>query len=1072
MGFQSSLMANKPLFTSIERLSIAEGLPTTSVYSIFTDKTGFIWLGTPKGLVRYDGSRFHTFSAESTSDFSIPTTDTSNAFIDSKGRFWLGSWGKGAFLFDANMQPITVFKRTPSESDALQSNRIQAFFEDSKGRIWIESNGGGLAVFNEKRMSFRNYLHQPDNQNSLSHNRVWSIAEDKQGRIWAGTTDGLNVLENENQGLFTRFYHQPEEQNSLNNSLVRKIHIDNNDRLWVGTETGFGEFDKATHIFTSHEPREAPVNSGITVIKSGPKSKIWVGTQKGIYLFNPDNNQFQAISTDNQFALLAQDDLRDLIFDKKGIMWIATRYGGLVKVQFKPGVFNGVNQYKLADNKTQQMPQVLSFYKDRDNKLWLGTQAGLMVSDSPGSPPRHFALPNMPDIRGIRDLTEGPDDELWIASEKGLFVLSKNRDQIVSKSDLLGGLNSPGVSQVVFTSDGAIWLATKLEGALRYHNGRRHHYKRDENDSSSLSYDVITKIFEDRQKRVWVGTGGGGLNQFIPFKNRFIRYESQEGNPNSLSNDSVREIFQASDNSLWIGTRAGLNKFDEVNASFVSFDTNEGMRNSNIRGIVEDSTGNIWFSTDFGITEFRIDKQYFVNYELSDKLHGLEFSTNAALTLEPHSFVFGGRGGYTQVNLQYIDTDSQLPNIEITQAWIDRVQQKQLHISDTMPRLVLPSATREIRFDFSTLDFVNPGNNRYQYRLLGLDEDWSPTSFEPYARFTGLRYGDYVFEVRGANSNGRWSEQPASLKFSLPPPLWLTLWFQLTVTACIILLIVFWYKQRTRSLKAQKRLLEQEISTRTEALVNAQKQLIESEKHHALSSLVTGVAHELNTPVGVSITAITTLNEAAISLAESVDQDKVKKTQLRQKLQHIRESSDLVLRNLNRAGELVRSFKEVAVDQVLDERRVFDLHAYLKEIIISVEPRLRKQNIDITLNCPDDIKLDSYPGAIAQIMTHLLLNALNHGFVKRIKGKIEVSASLEDDFIYIDVKDDGKGIPEQNIRKVFDPFFTTSRASGANGLGLHIVQNLINVRLQGSIVCESEFGKGTLFSMEFKAKPD
>lgn len=1075
--FTSGSIAKTPIFTAIERLSIAEGLPATSVYTLMSDKNGFLWLGTPKGLVRYDGSRFHVFSGESTSDFSIPTTDASNAFIDSKGRFWLGSWGNGISLYDANMQLQMVFKENSNQRGTIGSNKIQAFFEDSKGRIWVGSNGGGLAVFNEKHQTFRSYLHAPDDTNSISHNRVWSITEDKKGRIWVGTTDGLNVLENEEHGLFFRHYHEANNPLSLHSSLIRELYVDDNNRLWVGTESGFGLFDKTQGEFTPLEPENSPINSGITAIKGDSDGNVWVGAQKGLYVFNPEEMRYLPIGVSDNYVLLPQDDLRDVTFDENGILWIATRYGGLAKVQFRPGIFNPFTTRQNSTNQQVPLTQVLSFYQDSLGEIWIGTQTELLRTSSMDTEAEPFQLPALGDntplkITGIRNINEAPNGELWIATESGVYVLSKRRDEIRFRSDLVEGLNSPGVNQVLFASDGAVWLALKLEGLLKLHNGQRSHYYYQRDNENSLGYDAIAKIFEDRQKRIWIATNGGGLNQYIPFKDRFIRFEYDESNPNSLSNNNVNDVYQDADNIIWVATVAGLNRLDELTSSFVRYDTTSGMRNSNIKAITEDQSGNIWFSSDFGISEFRLNKQYFVNYGLPDNIHSLEFSDHAQISLKDNRFVFGGRNGYTLINLNYLNQQTRLPETHMTQVWIDRVQQKNLFISNDMPLLELPSGTKDIRFDFSTLDFVNPANNRYQYRLLGLDELWSPTSFEPFARYTGLQHGDYVFEVRGASSAGVWSQNQTQLAFSIVPTIWQSLWFRIAIILLVISASVYWYKYRTRLLKNQKQELEKEIASRTEELVGAQKQLIESEKHHALSGLVAGVAHEINTPVGISITATSTLNDIAKALSESVKEGTVKKKDLIQKVEQISVSTDIILRNLNRAGELVRSFKEVAVDQVSDDRREFDLYEYLEEITISVGPQLRQQNIDVKLNCPKDLLLDNYPGAIAQIMTNLLLNAIVHGLADTPNGHIDITVIDNSDTIKISVSDNGKGIPQNQLRKIFDPFFTTNRSTGAKGLGLHIIQNLINVRLQGKIYCDSVEGDGTSFNMEFRAKPD
>ena len=1062
-------VASEAVFTSIERLSVAEGLPAASVYSLMSDERGFLWLGTPKGLVRYDGARFSTFSAESSSDFTIASTDASNAFIDSRGRFWLGSWGKGVTLYDENMQSLAIFKSDGSDN-AIGSDKIQTIFEDSQGRIWIGSYSGGLALYDEKTQSFSRFQHQNSNPQSISNNRVWSITEDAEGYIWAGTSDGLNRLTDPATGSFQRFYHQPEQPGSLNNSLIRRLYTDRTGRMWVGTELGFGEFDVKSGVYSPYDPAGSPIHSGITAIQEDAKGNLWVGAQKGLYLFSPEEMRFLPLTSKGNYVILAQDDLRAIRFDNNDVLWVATRYGGLAKIQFKPGLFRATTQYIDKQGVAKNLSQVLSLYLDSRRRIWVGTQDGLYVKNSPSDTPTPFQPTKMLDITGVWDITESRNGQLWLATEDGLYSIAKNRKE-VERYQGLPNLSSPGVSQVHFDSAGAMWLALKLEGVVKIHNDEVRHFKHAPDDPNSLSYDVATKIFQDRQKRIWIGTNGGGLNQYVPFKDRFIRFKNREDGSVDLSSNVINDIYQTRDNQIWVATETGLNRLDEQSSGFIHYDVEDGLANANIQAVLEDNYGNLWLSSDFGLHEFRRKEQYFVNYAHANELHGLEFSNTSKISIDEAHFIFGGRGGFTSVDLTRINRQNTPPKTHIIQLWIDRKQQKTMHPKDKQI-LNLPSTTREIRIDFATLDLVTPKNNRYQYRLLGLDDDWSAPIFEPSVKYTGLRPGEYQFQVKGANSAGIWSLKPATLSIALVPPIWQRHWFQLFAAVAILSVIMVWIRLRTRSLENERAKLEKLVQQRSNELVAAQKQIIESEKHHALSSLVVGVAHEINTPLGISITAASTLQNNSTALNISLLEGKISKSELRQHIEQISESATLIQNNLEKAGQLIRSFKEVAVDQVSDQRRQFELHSYVKEIILSIKPKLNEQNVELVLNCPEEIWLDNYPGTLAQILTNLIMNSLMHAFDGRNSGRIDIDISENKDKLRIAVQDDGCGIKEDRLKRVFDPFFTTARNKGGNGLGLHVIKNLVDVRLKGTIHCESEYGRGASFILEFKRNPD
>ena len=264
--------------------------------------------------------------------------------------------------------------------------------------------------------------------------------------------------------------------------------------------------------------------------------------------------------------------------------------------------------------------------------------------------------------------------------------------------------------------------------------------------------------------------------------------------------------------------------------------------------------------------------------------------------------------------------------------------------------------------------------------------------------------------------------------------------------------------------------LEQKVQERTQQLSQAledlqatQKQLVESEKMAALGSLVAGVAHEINTPVGTSITAASTLKDETTTFNNDVAQGKLKRSSLNNYLEVALVSTDLILNNLNRASDLIQSFKQVAVDSSHLEKREFTIKPYIEEILNSLAPKFKHTALTLTVEGENEIKLDTYPGAIAQIVTNLTMNSLNHAYQPGEKGELLFKISQQQNQVLIEYRDDGCGIPSENLTKIFEPFFTTARNQGGTGLGLHIVYNLVTQKLQGKIDVTSEVNLGTIF---------
>jgi C4-dicarboxylate-specific signal transduction histidine kinase len=284
---------------------------------------------------------------------------------------------------------------------------------------------------------------------------------------------------------------------------------------------------------------------------------------------------------------------------------------------------------------------------------------------------------------------------------------------------------------------------------------------------------------------------------------------------------------------------------------------------------------------------------------------------------------------------------------------------------------------------------------------------------------------------------------------------------------------------RDRELEAARDALARQVEEKTCAndgletamlrLREAQAQLVQSEKLASLGGLVAGVAHEINTPIGVSVTAASTLENRTQRMRDDYAAGKLTRPELERYAEVAIEASAIILKNLQRAADLIHSFKQVAVDQSSGERRRFGLRAYIDEVLLSLAPRLKKTPHRIEIDCDEKLGVDTLPGALAQILTNLVSNSLLHAFPDGRPGVIRIQAGIERGQVHLRFSDDGVGVPPENVPRIFDPFFTTRRGLGGSGLGLHIVYNLATQMLRGSIRVESQPGAGTDFHLRFPA---
>jgi signal transduction histidine kinase len=478
---------------------------------------------------------------------------------------------------------------------------------------------------------------------------------------------------------------------------------------------------------------------------------------------------------------------------------------------------------------------------------------------------------------------------------------------------------------------------------------------------------------------------------------------------------------------------------------------------------------------------------------------------------------FGGIYGLTVFHPDSIKDSQVIPPVYVTRVLINEqdVRDQKGSLADSLidgiRKIELPYSKNFLSFEYVALNYQNAEKTRYRYFMEGLDDDWVDAGTRRFAEYRDLKPGEYTFRVIACNEDGLWNEEGASIMISIDPP-WYRSVLAYFIYAILLLAAVFGYirwrtwklrkerdeldalvKERTKviedqnkniteantQLEEQKEELEQqteeltqqkeELQITLDRLKETQEQLIQSEKLAALGGLVAGVAHEINTPVGISVTAASNLEEETKAMAQKFKEDKISRAEFRDFLSTANQSAKLILSNMQRTAEMVQSFKQISADQSTGEKRRVVLRTYLEDIIRSLYPKLKGRRISINLDIDPNLQVESYPGAVSQIFTNLILNSLVHGFTDKEKGEISIRSELKDGNLNIDYSDSGKGIAEENMKKIFDPFFTTNKKAGT-GLGLHIVYNLVTQKLNGTIDCESKPGEGVEFRITVPLK--
>ena len=269
--------------------------------------------------------------------------------------------------------------------------------------------------------------------------------------------------------------------------------------------------------------------------------------------------------------------------------------------------------------------------------------------------------------------------------------------------------------------------------------------------------------------------------------------------------------------------------------------------------------------------------------------------------------------------------------------------------------------------------------------------------------------------------------------------------------------------ERTLALKSSN----QDLLNTLETLHQYQNQIVETEKMASLGQMVAGVAHEVNTPIGLGVTASTLMQDKLADIQLAFDEKKLTSSQLAKFMAESKENLGIIYRNLERAASLIRSFKQVAVDQSNENRRQFNVLQLMNEVLLSLRPNLKKTKHQVELECDPTLEIDSKPGPVNQILINLIMNSLIHAFEQTDQGLIKIKVKVEHSRCFVHYSDNGAGVPEHIKKRIFDPFVTTKRGEGGSGLGMHLVYNLVTQALNGKITLESSLGNGVNIMFDF-----
>jgi signal transduction histidine kinase/ligand-binding sensor domain-containing protein/DNA-binding response OmpR family regulator len=1051
-----------------EHFSVEDGLSQSTIYAIYQDSRGFLWLGTADGLNRYDGYKFIVYKHNPDDSLSLGANRIYSILEDKAGDLWIGTYGGGLNKFIRDKEHFIQYKNDPDNPSSLSNDKVLSVFIDRSEIIWIGTEGGGLNRFDITKELFTHYTHLPGNPASLSNNNVRSVYEDNAGVLWIGTGSGLNKFDSK-KDKFIHYKNNPHNPFSISDNEILSIYEDKSGNLWIGTgRGGLNKSDSKREKFINYKfnpgnPKSLSANRVFSISEDN-SGNLWIGTIGGglnrfdkekeqftKYTFNPENPS--SLSSSGVFAVY---------IDRSEVIWIGTYNGGLnkldrSKLQFAHFTNNPGNPESLSDK------GVYSFCEDKEGDIWIGTGKGLNKFIKEKDIFTQHKLPGYQSSgyhEQILSIYEDKSGRLWIGTYGGgLNLFDKKASKFFSYKHEPGNPNSLSDNRIFAVHEdnsGNLWIGTDGGDVnkLDITQNQFIHYKFNPGSKTGLNANRVFTIYKDKSGVLWFGTDGGGLNKFDKEKNQFVHYIHDPKNPQSLSNNSVFSIYEDKSGNLWIGTYGGgLNKFDRQKGLFKQYRETQGLPNEVIYGILEDGKGNLWLSTNNGLAVFNPLTEEFRNYDTKDGLQSNEFNQGAYLKTRNGSMLFGGIDGFNFFHPDSLKDNTHIPNIVITDFQIfnkpvpisiDKADNPILKVSITETKeIILSYEENVISFELSALDFRTPVKNGYAYFMEGFDKEWSYTdASRRFVTYTNLDPGEYIFRVRGSNNDGVWNEEGTAVKLLITPPWWAT-WWAYTLYGILFLFSLFAirkYDMKRQRLKHQLK-LEHEHSQKLEELDQIK------------SRFFTNISHEFRTP----LTLI--LGPAENIISDAIQPD-------------IKNQADLMKKNAIRLLGLINQLLDISK---LDEGKLKllvskrNIVSFVKGIVMIFESFAESKDINLKVkSVKEDIQVYFDKEKMEKVFINILSNALK--FTSEGGNIVVTISETNNDNVMIKVKDSGIGIPAKEIPKLFDRFYQVdssyTRERGGTGIGLALTKELVELH-HGNIKVDSIENKWTEFTLEF-----
>lgn len=1036
-SFQS--IAEKPN-ARFHSLRIEDGLPNQTIWDIAQDNSGFIWLATTQGLVRFDGEYLANFYHDPNDVLSISHSTVRTLLVSNSGQLWAGTYNGGLNLYDSKFQTFSAIKHDPDSTDSLSSNDVSNLVEGKNGTIWVGTSNG-LNKVNESTQEVIRFNSSSD----TNEVNVRSLLYSSRSELWIGSANGVSILNKEETELRSIAF-------PINSSvLVRSLFETSSGQIWIGTNRGLFIASLDGIILT--QIKELEQRTILSITESSHNS-IWLGTQlNGIYhvtqnSLNDSLNIKQYIYDKGASFSINDNSIPSMYVDSANIVWIGTYSSGLnwldpTTLQF--GFYDdSINSVFCLPS-----PYIYSFLRDSNKNLWIGTREGLTKVNESGTC-QNYSTKHGLSNKELHSIYVDKKNNFWIATAQGLSKFNIESETFTTK-----GIRYPKIRtyDIDETLDGR-----KIVGSLK---GL---YIGDAKDSNFQLVNCLNKNICAAQmgkiirldEHSFLISSDAGLLLYDEIENNLDYYRR---NNKVLSFGALRALHISKDGSIWGGTNEeGLFRIKNGSTEVEYFNQIELLNEiRTFSGILSDDKDIIWVSTGLGLIKFDVNKMDARKYTSVDGLQGDIFSRRTEYEDQEGNLYFGGHDGFNVFNPKKIKNNNVPPKVVLTNFYHfdkeilpsnkDATFKLEKSI-DQIDEITLEHYDYDFSISFSALHFSDYKRNKYAYKLEGFDADWKYTDYKGRkVNYTNLSPGDYIFKVKAANKDGVWNETPTELAIRVNPAPWASPFAYTIYTIILILSILSFIKYRTKSLEKRALTLENTVAERTKELATEKEKVEQllSRKNEEFAN----VSHEFRTPLTLILGPINQL------VTKSKDKNLVGKLNIVQRnaLRLLRMVDQLLNLETFRVKSITQKSPQ-AIGKIT--QLVAEAFADLAE----------EKQITFNIGTIETVCFDFTPDAFEKIILNLLSNAIKY---TKPGGAISISATrYENNRYQIQVSDTGIGIAKDKLEKVFERFNRVmdenSEQVTGSGIGLALVKSLVESH-DGSVELESELGQGTTITV-------